>query len=283
MSSQTFEFRSQDGLRLFGQEWKSISTSKGLVCLIHGLGEHSGRYAHLGAFLNQNQYSLISFDLRGHGRSEGPRGHTPDFEFLMGDMDRFLDQARTLHPELPVFLYGHSLGGILVLNYVLRRRPALAGVIVTGTGLRTALEKQKAKVLLAKVLGALLPGMTLPSGLDPEAISRDPAVVQAYINDPLVHDRLSLGMGRQLLQAIGYAFQHAHEFPHIPLLMMHGKEDVLGYASGTEEFASKVPQECTLKLWDGLTHEIHNEPEQGVVFDFLLDWMNQVLARDSES
>ena len=283
MSHQTFEFRAQDGLRLFGQEWVPTLPSKGLVCLIHGLGEHSGRYAHLGAFLNQNQYSLISFDLRGHGRSEGLRGHTPHFDSFMADMDCFLDQARTLQTGLPLFLYGHSMGGILVLNYVLRRKPALAGVIVTGAGLRTALEKQKAKVLLAKVLGALLPRMTLPSGLNPETISRDPAVVQAYVNDPLVHDRLSLGMGRQLIQAIDYAFQHAHDFPPVPLLMMHGKDDVLGYASGTEEFARSVPQDCTLKIWDGLRHEIHNEPGQGQVFDFLLVWMNRVLGAESES
>jgi alpha-beta hydrolase superfamily lysophospholipase len=175
-------------------------------------------------------------------------------------------------------LYGHSLGGILVLNYVLRRKPDFVGVISTAAGLRTSLEEQTVKVTMARVLGALMPSVTISSGLDPTTISRNKEVVDKYVNDPLVHDKMSLGFGRLMLSVLPWTFEHAHEFS-LPLLIMHGKEDKLGYPRGSEEFSGHVKQDCTVKLWDGLYHEIHNEPEQNEVLAFMIDWMNSQLKK----
>ena len=276
MKNSTWNWQSKDELTMFAQSWEPEDAPKALICLVHGLGEHSGRYAHVAQAFGRAGYALASFDLRGHGQSGGPRGHLPSFDAFMDDISEFHRQALEHFPGIPAFLYGHSLGGILVLNYVLRRKPDFVGVISTGAGLRTALEEQKVKVTMARVLGTLMPATTIPSGLDATTISRDTEVVKAYVNDPLVHDKMSLGFGKIMLSEIQWTFDHAHEFS-LPLLIMHGKEDRLGYPRGSEEFAGLVPKNCTLKLWDGLYHELHNEPEKDEVFTFTINWMNSWL------
>jgi len=275
MDTLEWTFKSSDGLDLFARGWVPKGRPKAIIALVHGLGEHTGRYAHVGAVFVERGYALLGFDLRGHGASGGPRGHLPSFEAFMTDIDRFLIEIGERYPGVGQFLYGHSLGGILALNYVLRRKTRLAGVISTAAGLRTALEEQKVKVVLAKVLGTLMPAMTLASGLDPKTLSRDPVVVQAYVSDPLVHDRMTLGFGKIMLAAIPWTFEHAGEL-QLPLLIMHGTKDMLGYPRGSQEFAASAPKELvTLKLWDGLYHEIHNEPEKADVFKVMLDWLDK--------
>ena len=129
---------SADGLPLVGRCWEPAGEPRAVVCLVHGLGEHSGRYAHVAAALNDAGYAVLACDKRGHGRSGGKRGHTPSYEALMTDIDLLLAQAEQRFPGKPRFLYGHSLGGNEVLNYALRRKPDLAGVVATSPGLRTA-------------------------------------------------------------------------------------------------------------------------------------------------
>jgi acylglycerol lipase len=268
-------WQTADRLQIYSQGWEPESEIQAVVCLVHGLGEHSGRYKELAERLNQEGYVLMGFDLRGHGKSQGPRGHTPNFESFMQDISQFLEQAARRYPQKPIFLYGHSLGGILVLNYALREKPKLSGVIATGAGLRTALEKQHLKIAFARLAGAIAPQFSLPSGLGANMISRDAAIVQAYRDDPLVHDRATLRMANESFRAISWAFEHVPEFPPVPLLLMHGTGDQLAYYQGSQEFALKVPGDCTLKLWDGLYHEIHNEPEKSQVFDYLIGWLNE--------
>ncbi len=271
------QWTSKDGLNLYSCGWLPDEAPKAVVCLVHGLGEHSGRYAHVAEYLNQAGYAVLSFDLRGHGQSGGKRGHAPSFEAFMQDIDLLMQEAQTRYPDLPCFIYGHSLGGILVLNYVLRRQPALAGVMATSSGLRTSLEEQKFKIGMSKVLGALAPGMSMPTGLQAGDISRDPAVVQRYQNDPLVHGMATLGMANSLFGAIQWAFAHASEWK-LPLLLMHGSEDKIAYLRGSQEFAELTGSYATLKVWEGLAHECHNEPEKEQVLAFMLGWLESRLV-----
>src|SRR5512137_2011524 len=137
---QHIEFTQQalDDVQFYFQGWQPETPPKAVVCLVHGLGEHTGRYAHVAAALNDAGYALLGFDLRGHGKSGGPRGHTPTYDALMDDIGRLLAEAGQRYPGQQQFLYGHSLGGNLVLNYALRRKPGLAGVIATSPALRPA-------------------------------------------------------------------------------------------------------------------------------------------------
>lgn len=260
---------------MYAQRWEP-ENPKAVVCLVHGLGEHSGRYPHVGKAFADAGFALVAFDLRGHGKSGGQRGHFPSIDAIMDDIHQHIRQGSDKFPGLPVFLYGHSLGGLLVLNYATYHQHSLTGVTATGAGLRSPVLEQKAKVVLSKVLGGLLPTVTIPTGLDVDGISRDPEVVRTYKADPLVHEIATLSTARAGLSAVERAFAHTAEFS-TPLLLIHGNADKLTYARGSQEFAALVPGKCTLKLWDGLYHEIHNEPEQNEVLAFIIDWMNSQL------
>jgi acylglycerol lipase len=279
---QHFEFgwQTEDALRLYAQGWQPETKPKGVVCLVHGLGEHSGRYVHLAAFLNQAGYVLLAFDLRGHGKSEGQRGYAPGYEALLNDIAHLLEEATERYPDRPRFLYGHSLGGNLVINYALRRRPNLAGVIATGTFFRAAFEPPAWKLSLARIMYSLWPTLALSNELDRQALSRDLEVVRAYNDDPLVHDRLTPRLTMDMFQAGLWALEHAAELP-LPLLLMHGGADRVCSAQASREFAAQAGHLCTLKIWDGFYHEIHNEPEQGQVFEYLLEWLNGKLGNEA--
>jgi len=278
---QHFEFgwQTEDGLRLYAQDWQPDTEPKAAVCLVHGLGEHSGRYAHLAASLNQAGYALLASDLRGHGKSEGQRGHTPSYEALLDDISQLLEEAAARCPDRPCFLYGHSLGGNLVIEYALQRRPPLAGVVATGTLFQPAFEPPAWKVTLGKIMYNLWPTLTMSNELDRQALSRDPEVVRAYNDDPLVHDRLSARLGMDMLQSGLWSLEHAAKFA-LPLLLMHGSADRLTSAQASREFAAQAGDGCTLRVWDGFYHEIHNEPEQGQVFAYLLEWLNGALGKE---
>lgn len=282
MKSFESKWDGNDGITFYVRGWEPTQPrTKALIALVHGLGDHTGRYLHVGKTLTDAGYALVGFDLRGHGKSGGPRGHSPSSEALIQDIRQFFKFLVHRYTDLPHFLYGHSLGGLLSLTYAIRYSAGLKGVIVTGAGLRSPLEEQKAKITMVKLLGSLLPTITVPSGLDPTTISRDPDVVQKYINDPLVHDKTSLGFGKSALSAIDLCFSRAREFVP-PLLIMHGTADKVTYPGGSEDFArlaSENNKDVTLKLWDGLYHEIHNEPEKAEVFKVMLDWLNKHLEQ----
>lgn len=279
---KTFEAQREDndGTTFFIRGWEpEDSKPKALIGLVHGLGEHTARYVHVGKAMTDAGYALVGFDLRGHGKSGGPRGHASSLDSYMQDIREFFKFLVQRYPDVPHFLYGHSLGGLLSLSFAIQHSAGLSGVIVTGSGLRSSLQEQKAKVAIVKVLGSFLPAMTIQSGLDPTTISRDPEVVQAYINDPLVHYSASLGFGKAALDAIDLCFARAKDFA-VPLLMIHGKEDKLTYPSGSEDFARLVKEaggDVTLRLWDDLYHEVHNEPEKAEVFKLMIEWLDEHL------
>lgn len=274
MKHQQLTWKSRDGIDLFAEVWEPpVVSPRAVICLVHGLGEHTSRYAHVAEAFSREGFILFGADLRGHGRSGGMRGHISSIDDFMRDIDLLIEQARSRYPGLPLFLYGHSLGGILVLHYALKRKPVLKGVIATSSGLRTALEKQPLKIFMANLLGSILPTITIPSGLEVNALSRDEAVVQAYLNDPLVHDKVSLGFGKIMLGVTRWTLEHAGEFP-LPLLLLHGKNDAIAYPSGSLEVADALKERCTLILWDGGYHELQNEPEKAEVFKTVTMWMN---------
>lgn len=267
-------WKARDGLDIFAQGWEPVALNpKAVVCLVHGLGEHSSRYTHVAEAFGKEGFVLFTSDLRGHGRSGGPRGHISSIEDFMQDIDVLLEQARARYPGLPLFLYGHSLGGIQVLHYGLLRKPQVKGVIATSSGLHTAIENQSMKVMMAKILGSLIPKVAIASGLDAKGISRDEKVVQAYQKDPLVHDKISLGFGKVMIGVTAWTLAHAGEFS-LPLLLLHGKADTIAFPSSSTEFAAPLKEKCTLVLWEDAYHELHNESEKAEVFKTMTLWMD---------
>ena len=274
MEAFEWSFNTTNGLDLFARGWAPKGRPKGVLALVHGLGEHCGRYAHVGAALADKGYALLGFDLRGHGKSGGQRGHTPTYDTLLNDITVFLQQVEERYPDLPRFLYGHSLGGSVVLNYALKRKPDLHGVIATAAWLKLAFTPPAAKVMLGKLMNNIAPGFTQANGLDTTALSRDSEVVSNYVNDPLVHNKISARMFIGIYENGLWALEHAAEFP-LPLLLMHGTNDQIISVEGSKEFAAKMGSKATLKLFNGLYHEIHNEPEKAEVFKEMVDWLSK--------
>ncbi len=265
-------WRTTDGLQLFAQLWQPGAGARGVVCLVHGLGEHSGRYAHVAAAFTGAGYALQAFDLRGHGKSQGRRGHAPSWEALFDDISLSLTQAAARFPDVPVFLYGHSLGGTLVLTYCMSRDSQVTGVISTGPLLRPAFAPPAWKLALGRLMYELWPTFSLNNELDPAGISRDWAVVQAYVDDHLVHDRVSARLGLDMLQAGEWAMRHGEDLK-LPSLLMYGSADRLCSPEAIRQFAEHVNHQCTCTSWDGLYHEIHNEPEQDEVLLAIIQWL----------
>lgn len=272
---KTFETEWTDGqgLKFYAKGWEPDGKPKAAVAFIHGLGEHLGRYEHVGAAFAAAGYALMGVDLRGHGRSGGPRGHAPSADSVLQDIDLLLQHVRERYAGLPVFLYGHSLGAIQVLYYGLRRKPDLAGVIASAPALHTALEHQPVKLMMARLLGGLAPEITVPSGLDTTALSHDPQVERVYLADPLVHGKMTTGFGKVMLDVKDWTLEHASEFP-LPLLLSHGAEDQIAFPSSSREFAAAAGPRATLLMWDGMYHETHNEPGKDEVFKAILQWMD---------
>ena len=275
-----FESSWQDkqGLNIFVQGWEPERKPRAVVALVHGHGEHSGRYAHVGEAFTQAGYVLVGYDLRGHGKSGGPRGHTPSYDALMDDIADFLAWIEQRYPGLPRFLYGHSMGGNQVLNFCLRRKPELAGVIATGARLKLAFDPPALQITLGKVMNRIAPGFTQKSTLDTAALSRDPKVVDAYIHDPLVHSKISARLFVSIYESGLWALDHAGEFS-LPLLMMHGSDDRIISFETDAEFAKRAGRVATWRPWQGFYHEIHNEPEKAEVIKTMIEWLDAQLKR----
>ena len=266
---------SKDGLKIatFSNHFKS---EKGVIIITHGMGEHSMRYLEMVDFYTNEGYTVISFDIRGHGLSEGKRGHTPGYDFLMDDIERVYTQVKKDYPSLPIFLFGHSMGGNLVLNFLLRKPNSICGAIVTGAYLKLGFEPPKWKIILAKLSSSIWPTLSQPTELELDALSRNKEVIRKYENDELVHDRITSAFFINVHFAGQYVIDHANEIK-TPLLVMHGMEDRLTSPKGSQEFASNAGENVHLKMWEGLYHELHNEPEKQEIFNYEMEWMNKLL------
>jgi alpha-beta hydrolase superfamily lysophospholipase len=272
-----FSFKSNDSLELYGNIWKPDGDSRAVICLVHGLGEHSGRYQYLAEAMNRVGYTVIAADLRGHGKSEGARGHIPQYEDLLSDVGLAIEEAKHRFPKLPIFIYGHSLGGNIVLNYFLRKESPILGAVVTAPSLKLGFDPPASKVFLGNLMNTIWPTYTQASGLETAALSRDPQVVEMYINDPLVHDRVSARLFVGFYEAGLWALKHANEL-RVPTLIMQGDADRLVSCSATQEFADQAGSICDLKIWADFYHEIHNEPEKDLVIEYAENWLDRHLA-----
>lgn len=280
MVTKEWKWKSHDGLDMYARSWAPEQQPKAVVCLIHGHGEHINRYNHVGEAFASAGYSMQGYDVRGHGQSEGPRGHIPSYESLFTDIRDFLMDAKKQHPGLPVFLYGHSMGGNQVINYALHYPEHLNGVIASSPWLRLAFAPTLVQATLAQLANLILPTFSQKSGLDAAAISRDPDVVRAYLADSLVHDTIS-ARAFTVIYTNGFSALKNAETLKIPALLMHGSADRLTSAEASQEFAEKAGSLVTLRIWDGFYHELHNEPEKADVIRTITNWVGAKQAGTS--
>jgi acylglycerol lipase len=266
--------KTEDGLHLFTREWDARQ-AKALVVMTHGFGEHSGRYNILGQVLAESGYTLYAYDVRGHGQSEGPRGHIPHYDALLNDLDRVMQHARRKRKHLPLFAFGHSMGGNIALNYALRRKGDINGIITTSPMLRLAFAPPAWKTSLAKLLANVYPRFNLPANIDSNALSHDRNIGMAYRKDDLVHDRMSAKAYVSLMGAGKYALDHAATLT-APTLLMHGGDDALIDCRATEEFYARMTHgDKRFTRYDGHYHELLNETDPVPVMSEIVEWLDQ--------
>ncbi len=261
-----------------GQILKGIIISPGentraVIILVHGLGEHIQRYPDWAELFKEQGIGFLGVDLPGHGRSQGRRGNISSYYQLAEMIDILLESSHRTFPGCPVYLYGHSLGGGIVLEYLLKNKPELKGAIVTSPWLRLSFEPPTGKVVLANIMKYIMPGLTQPSGLNINHISHNESVVQKYGKDPLVHGKISVSLFAAAMSAAKYSLAHASELK-IPTLLMHGSEDMITSPEASREFAEKTEM-VELKIWEGGYHELHNEPFRDEVFAYIMNWINR--------
>ena len=267
-----------DGLSLFHQAWLPDGAPRAVIMLLHGLGEHAGRYEHVATALTGAGYAVHAIDHRGHGKSQGKRSYVKHYGEYMDDLVLFRRFVEREHPGLPLVVLGHSMGGNLALGHVLDHQTGVRALALTGPALAPGASLSPLKLKLGKLLGKVAPGLR-PEALDSNAISRDPAVVAAYRADPLVYNgKISAGVAAALLNSMD-AFPARHAELRLPLLLMHGSEDRLTEIAGTRALeAGAVNATVTSHYYEGLYHEIFNEPEQDKVIGDLIAWLDVVTA-----
>lgn len=279
MSYNQLEWLSADGTPLFACEWKPEQTVeiKAVIGLIHGMGEHMGRYHHVAEMLNAEGYMVLGFDQRGHGQTEGKRGHTPSYETLLEGVDIILAHAKQNYPGIPLFLYGHSMGGNVALNYLLRRKPKIAGAIVTGPWLKLAFKPPSLQAVIGRLIEWIYPKFTSNRPLAVENLTSDPDMQQRYISDKLGHGQITTKFYFGITRAGLWALKHASEIS-VPLLLMHGGDDRVTSIHASKQFAEQAGIKCTWIEWPSYKHELQNELERESVFVAIRKWLNEQLA-----
>ncbi len=267
-------FAGVNNAQIHYQSWKA-ENPRAVIVIAHGLGEHSGRYANLINIMQDDSVSFYALDHRGHGRSEGKRGHISSFSEYTEDLKTLFKLVQNENQNLPVILLGHSMGGVIAFQYALKYPRDISGLILSSAGLIPAGELPAWKKMLAGVLSRLAPSLVMSNGLNSSDLSHDQAVVDNYVNDPLVHDRISSRWVVEFIRAGADSLSRAAELS-MPLLIIHGADDKIVDFRGSKEVmdhASSMDKE--FYLFEGLYHETMNEfsPEKEKVVNSIREWI----------
>ncbi len=267
-------FKGAGGIDLYRQCWKPDGTAKCAVAIIHGVREHSGRYAPMADDLTPHGYAVYCFDHRGHGRSPGQRGHINAWHEYRDDTDAFVAQVRQDAPDLPLFLFGHSMGALIELDYLLFHPDAFRGAIISGAPLEPVDATKPIQLAIARVLSRVRPTLSTTWKFGGAGVSRDPAVVRAYDTDPLVHNPSSLRWGMEFLATIDRVKSRAAEIK-LPVLLLHGGDDRIVSPNGSRHLFDQISStDKELKIYPDRFHEAHNDIGREEVLADIVRWLD---------
>lgn len=268
-------FSGARGRSIYYQYWIPDTAPGALLLLVHGAGEHSARYQQLASYFAGCGYAIAALDHPGHGKSAGRYGHVDRFEDFVSTLEIFQRRVVAEFPTLPQILVGHSMGGLISSLYLLRQQQQFAGCVLSGPAIQTDIEPPYLQLLLIRCLSVVAPTAGVLQ-LDASGVSRDPAVVAEYRNDPLVnHNKMTARMVAELFQGMQQVQAQAKRIT-LPLLLLHGEEDSMAAPRGSRFlFENVASTDKTLKIYPGLYHEIFNEPEREVVFNDMREWCDR--------
>ncbi len=272
MDSSTGTFTTGDGLSLYTRTWEPEGEPLRALLIVHGLGEHVGRWEHVAEFFAGRGYAVAAFDLRGHGRSEGTRGHVESISDYLNDVEGIVGSG-LVRTDLPWVLYGHSLGGLISALYLGEERPHPDAAVLSAPALDA--DVPGALRAAAQVLGRIVPKLALANSIKGEQLSRDEAVGEAYFADPLVNTKVTTRLGLEMFAAQDRSAEVVARI-HTPTLVIHGGDDSLVPPSASAPLAAL--DSVDRKVYPGLRHEMHNEPEQDQVLSEVASWLDSTLA-----
>jgi len=279
MKHQEGNFKGVQDTSLHYQYWLPKAEAKAVLIAVHGIAEHSGRYMNVVNFLVPSGYAVYGIDHVGHGRSGGRRAYVDRFQDYTKSLKTYVDMVRAWQPGKPIFLIGHSMGGLISAAYLLEHQNEVSGAILSGPSIKVPDNISQAIIFAGKLLSIILPKAGLIQ-LDPTGVSRDSAVVDAYVNDPLVYTgKVTARLGAELLKTMQQVAEQAAKIS-LPIMIAQGGDDKLVDPDGARFFYDRIgSKDKTLKIYKGLYHEILNEPEHEQVLSDVKTWIEAHLAQ----
>lgn len=272
-------FSPNEGVRLY-YEWWMPERPRAILVVVHGLGDHSGRYGALLRYFGQRGYGVAIYDQRGHGHSSGVRGHITHFQDLLGDLAGFVQLVKEKYPGVPVFLIGHSFGGQIALNFIVRYAKGLRGILLSSPNVQLVLKVPQWKRWISAYGHRWFPKLRIGAEIDPTLLSHNPEIVQRYRDDPLVVRRITLQAGMEIVRNLELVMALASRI-HLPAYFMHAGEDKICDPEGTRRFFRRIPvARKQLKIYDGFAHELFNEVRCDEVFHDMEQWMVDLLQEE---
>lgn len=269
-------FKGFGGLELYCQSWHPQEQTQAVVILVHGLGGHSGLFSNAVQYLVPQGYEVYAFDLRGHGRSPGQRGHINAWSEFREDLHEFLHYIETHRSGCPCILWGHSLGGTIALDYALRAQDSIQGLIVTAPALGR-IKVPRTKLAIGRLLSHVFPRFSLQLGLQNNLGSRDPAVLSTYVDDPLRHAYGSARLATEFFATVNWIYKHAPDL-QIPLLIMHGSDDQITLPEGSRTFFQQVIfEDKEHREYPGNYHDLYVDIDYHQVLSDLENWLERHL------
>lgn len=270
-------FDSAGAGQVYWQSWTPAESPRAILLLVHGLAEHSGRYEGFAEFFTSAGFAVHALDHPGHGRSDGQRCHIRRFADFTNTLDRYLALVKTMHADTPIFLVGHSMGGLIAASFLIERQSEFAAAVLSGPAIRAPDQPSGFALFIMRIISRLFPRLGVMQ-LDSTGVSKDPDVVSKYDNDPLVfRGKVTARLVAELFSAMDKVLAEAATI-RLPLLILHGGSDSL-----TDVTGSKALHEATgstdkkITVYDGLYHEIFNEPERIAVMTDMKDWLEAQL------
>lgn len=273
---QTDSFSTPDGFTIHTKYWQAGEDSRGVVIIVHGIAEHSGRYVHVAEKLVDAGYHVYALDHRGHGESSGKRLHISSKINFISDLKQFHEHIQSQHPDAKIFMLGHSMGSVISLHFILTYPDAIDAIVVTGTASDVSSGVSAPLRMIGNIVDSIYPNAPIspPGGMD--ILTRDTEMVKRAENDPLMYKGWTRTRIAKYILDTGEMIQERASEITMPILIMHGEDDELTPISGSNIMYERVgSKDKTLKIWENMLHEIMNEVEREAVLDAIVDWLNK--------
>ncbi|MCG8307125.1 MAG: lysophospholipase [Cytophagales bacterium] len=275
MVRESYEIYSVKNTRISCASWQSGAQPKAVLFIVHGLGEHLGRYEETAEVFVENDLAVFAFDHRGHGRSKGKKGHARSVGQIIEDTEYALMKCRSIFLEVPIFIYGHSMGGQIAASFLKKvKSKEISGAIISSAWFKLVNPPPAWQIKLTNGIKRVVPNLTLSNGLDPGHISTVPEEVELYRKDSLVHDRISFAMFRALYRN-GLKLLSEKKKANVPVLVCHGDKDKITSCQGSKRYAKNLGGQASFKIWPGSRHEPHHDKDKEEVIRFYVKWIKE--------